>query len=159
MVIAGYLVAMGRASTTCAYARLCYLVSLSLALKYRACLTFCSDTALMNNMDWLTWLQVKANQLTAGLTPAPRSTSLLKLSGQTEQSGKGWEVLLVHAHPCGTNSFSGGLAAAVRKGLIASGHTVTTLSLYKEEDGEPIVSALSRQERIDYFLGNRTYPK
>mmetsp|Transcript_18140 Transcript_18140/g.55812 ORF Transcript_18140/g.55812 Transcript_18140/m.55812 type:complete len:255 (-) Transcript_18140:66-830(-) len=87
--------------------------------------------------------RVLANQLSQGwIAPPPRAAS-----------EKRETVLLVHAHPL-PGSFSGALAAAVRRGLEAGGRDVTTLALYHERF-EP---RLSPDERRRYLGPNKHDP-
>lgn len=83
--------------------------------------------------------RVLANQLSQGwIAPPPRAAS-----------EKRETVLVVHAHPL-PGSFSGALAAAVRRGLEAGGRDVTTLALYHDRF-EP---RLSPDERRRYLGAN-----
>lgn len=90
-------------------------------------------------MEWLTRGWIKCNQLTQGLVPAPP-----RQATPTKE-----RVLMIHAHPLPSSSFSGAIAAAVRRGLEDAGHDVVYFSLYDSRTS--FQASLTADERQRYL--------
>lgn len=103
-------------------------------------------------------VQLALNRLTAGALPAP-ACALPPLSPPVDTvvgpPRSGYRVLLVHAHPCVTDSFSARLADAAQAGLEAAGHSVQRYAVYDWPAGSGRVfqPTLTREEKLAYHGG------